>query len=88
MEVLLGARQLLSSGDVAAIIWEKAAFHERTVQDQRTKAIFDILDSYGFEHFFMHHEDQGLRLMPLQGKDLLDNIFSLAPNFDRKERYA
>ena len=88
LEVLYGARQLLSSGDVAAIIWENGDFYERVVQDQRTKAIFDVLNSYGFEHFCMHHEDSGIRLMALPGKDLLGDVFSLAPHFDRKERYA
>jgi FkbM family methyltransferase len=88
LEVLLGARQLLSSGDVAAIIWESSDFHERTVQDQRTEAIFDLLNSHEFEHFRMQDGEFGVRLMPLQGKDLLGDIFSLAANFDRKERYA
>ena len=88
LEVLSGARQLLSSGHVAAIIWENGNFHERTVHDQRTKGIFDILNSYGFEHFYMHEEGLGIRLMPLPGKDLPGDIFSLVPNFDRKERYA
>jgi FkbM family methyltransferase len=86
LEVLSGARQLLSSGHLAAIVWENGNFHERTVQDQRTRAIFDLLNSHGFEHFCVLHEDADIRLMPLQGKDLPGDIFSLARNFERKSR--
>ncbi len=88
LEVLSGARHLLSSGDVAAVVWESGDFYERTVQAQRTKAIFDLLDSYGFQHFYMHHEDLRIRLLPLHDKDLPCDVFSLAPNLDRKELYA
>jgi FkbM family methyltransferase len=88
LEVLSGARKLLSSGDVTALIWECGDFYEHTVQKQRTKAIVDLLNSYGFEHFCMSDKDGDVRLMPLRDNVLAGDIFSLAPNFDRKERYA
>jgi FkbM family methyltransferase len=87
-EVLSGARQLLASGSVAAVIWENGAFYGRTVREQRTKAIVGCLRAYGFEHFRMQHEDPGARLVPLQDNDLPGDVFSLAPNLDRRERYA
>ncbi len=88
LEVLAGAERLFSTELVVAVIWEKAMFHERTVQNRRDDAIFDFLDSRGFEHFYMEHESRGGRLLPLEGRDALCNIYSLAPNFDRKERYG
>ncbi len=88
LEVLNGARELFSTAEIAAVIWEKSAFHERTVQDRRNNAILDFLNSHGFEHFYMEDENLGGQLMPLEGKDALRNIFSLATNFGRKDRYT
>jgi FkbM family methyltransferase len=87
LEVLSGARKLLSSGHVAAIVWENGEFYEPEARDVRTATLIDLLNSFGFEHFCMRHEGPVMRLMPLRGKDLLGDIFSLAPDFDRKERY-
>jgi FkbM family methyltransferase len=88
LEVLMGARQLFAKGNVVAVIWEKGKFHERTVQTQRDAAMFSFLDAHGFEHFYMESESVGGRMIPVEGGDLLCNIYSLARNFDRKERYG
>jgi hypothetical protein len=50
--------------------------------------LVDFLNSFGFEHFCMRDEGPVMRLVPLQGENFLGDIFSLAPDFDRKERYA
>jgi FkbM family methyltransferase len=88
LEALAGARELLSSGRVAAIVWENGEFYEPAVRGERTKTLVDLLNSFGFEHFCMRREGPAMRLVPLRDKNLLGDIFSLAPNFDRKERYA
>jgi FkbM family methyltransferase len=88
LEALYGARELLSSGRVAAIIWEKGEFYEREIRNVRTNTLVDFLNSFGFEHFCMRSEGPVMRLVPLQGENFLGDIFSLAPNFDRKGRYA
>ena len=88
LEVLSGARELLSSGRVAAIVWENGEFYERAARDVRTTKLVDLLNSFGFEHFCMHREGPVMRLMPLRDKNLLGDIFSLAPDFDRKEPYS
>jgi FkbM family methyltransferase len=84
LEVLSGARKLLSSGDVAAIIWENGAFYERTVQDERSGAIVELLNTHGFEHFRIQHRDPGVSLTPLETGDLPSDVLSLASNFDRR----
>ena len=86
--MLSGARELLSSGRVAAIVWENGEFYERAARDVRTTKLVDLLNSFGFEHFCMHREGPVMRLMPLRDKNLLGDIFSLAPDFDRKEPYS
>lgn len=88
LEALAGARELFSTAEVAAVIWEKSAFHEPAAQDQRNNALFDFLNTRGFEHFHMEDENLGGRLIPVERKNLLCNVFSLAPNFDRRERYS
>jgi FkbM family methyltransferase len=87
-EVLSGARHLFAAGHVAAVMWEKAAFHYRTVQDGRDAAVFDFLDAHRFEHFHMDEGDLGGQLVPLADRGVLGNIFSLAPSFKRAERYG
>jgi FkbM family methyltransferase len=88
LEVLQGAQQLFSRGDVVAVLWEKASFHEEIVQDARNTAVFDFLNSHGFAHFYMEDGDLGGRLLPLERQDIQCNLFSLAPNFERRMRYA
>lgn len=88
LEALSGARALLSSGRVAAIVWENGEFYGRAIRDLRTNKVLDFLNSYGFEHLCMRREDPVMRLIPLPGNDFVGDIFSLAPNFDREERYA
>src|SRR5262249_44900272 len=78
LEVLSGARRLLSEGKVVAIVWEKANFFEGKVQGERMRTIFDLLNSHGFEHFSMRSEASGVRLGPLQGQDFVGDVFSLA----------
>jgi FkbM family methyltransferase len=88
LEALSGARELLSSGLVVAIVWENGEFYEPAVRGERTKTLIDLLNSYGFEHFCMDREGSAMRLVPPRDKRLLGDIFSLAPNFERKDRYA
>ena len=88
LEALSGARELLSSGRVAAVVWENGEFYGRKIRDERTTTLIDFLNSFGFEHFFMRDEGLVTRLIPLQGKNFLGDIFSLAPDFDRKESYT
>jgi FkbM family methyltransferase len=88
LEVLNGARNLFLRGNVVAVIWEKAVFHDKFIQDRRDAAVFDFLDSRGFEHFRMESEARGGRLVPLENRSVSCNIYSLVRGFDRRERYG
>jgi FkbM family methyltransferase len=88
LEVLNGARNLFATGDVVAVIWEKAVFHDPFIQDQRDAAVFEFLDSRGFEHFRMESETLGGRLIPLESRRMSCNVYSLVQGFDRRERYG
>src|SRR5204862_5134252 len=88
LEVLTGASGLFSTQEVAAVIWEKSAFHERTLQDQRDRAILDFLESRGFRHFRMEIQGMDMRLIPLDVKNGVCDVFSLASNVEPKEGYT
>jgi FkbM family methyltransferase len=77
-EVFAGARQLFSKCRVAAVIWEKSAFHEAAVQARRTSMVFDFLDAHGFRHYRFEDESHAHSLVPLTGNDGPCNVFSLA----------
>ncbi len=88
MEVLAGAKKLLSACNVAAVIWEKGEFHERPIREERTNGIFDLLNAHGFQHFRFKDENQGGPLSPLQGNEGPCNVYSLAPDLARASSHA
>ena len=76
-----------ASGTISAVVWEKVGCYDQPVQSRLNKASIDFLDSFGFEHFRMEDEDLGGQLLPLEGKDVLRNVYSLSRHFPRSERY-
>ncbi|MFO1316706.1 MAG: FkbM family methyltransferase [Burkholderiales bacterium] len=88
LEVLAGAKGLLATGDVAAVVWEKGVFHDGELQRQRDAAIFALLDGLGFEHFRFADEDAGGPLLPLADRDATCNVYSLARGFRREPVYS
>jgi FkbM family methyltransferase len=86
-DVLHGAQNLFATEDVAAVLWEKSAFYEPSLQEQRDATIVDFLASRGFEHFRMESESAGGRLIRVDPMEFRGNVFSLAHGFERKERY-
>jgi FkbM family methyltransferase len=88
LEALNGAQRLFAQEDVAAVVWEKSAFHAPAEQARRDEAIWAFLDSRGFRHFRMEDENLGGRLLPVENRNVLCNVFSLAPGFAVKERYG
>ena len=87
-EALEGARGLFEREDVAAVVWEKSAFRERAAQAQRDEAVWRFLDSRGFQHYRMEDENLGGRLLPLESRDVICNIFSLAPSLRPRASYG
>src|SRR5262249_14011931 len=53
IEALTGASQLLCSGTVQAVIWEKALFGARQLQGPRNQSVLELLGSHGFDHFYI-----------------------------------
>jgi FkbM family methyltransferase len=76
-EVLSGGRQLLGSGNVAAVVWENGAFDNPQARFERRKSILDIFDSHGFAHY--HFDENTSRLAPLATLDDAGDVYSLSP---------
>lgn len=88
LAVFEGARQLLDTCDVAAIIWEKGESYGSAAQDPRLRRIFQDLDARGFQHFCFRDEHQGGDLIPLVELGRTSNVYSLRPGFARQAKYG
>lgn len=75
-EVLSGARKLLGSGHVAAVIWENGLHIEPRILYERRKATLDLLNSFGFAHY--HFEGGNEHLTPLPTLDNRCDVYSLS----------
>jgi len=88
LEALRGAQELFSREHVAAVIWEKSAFHGATSQSERDRALWEFLDSRGFRHFRMQDDNVGGPLLPIDDRQVMGNVFSLAPDVMPRSRYG
>ena len=87
-QVVAGARRLLDSGTVAALIWEKGrAFDEEPAKSAMEAMIAD-LDRRGFQHFVLPSHDLGGPLLPLVPAPGSCNVFSLSPGFEPWPHYC
>ncbi|MGE5478299.1 MAG: FkbM family methyltransferase [Bacteroidales bacterium] len=77
-EVLTGARGLLSSGRVAALIWERGLDYDNQARHARLLEKLAELEALGFSHWRFAHEDAGGPLVPYVPGPELTNIISLA----------
>jgi FkbM family methyltransferase len=87
LAVLEGARQLLDTCDVAAIVWEKGESYGSAAEDPRLRKIVQELDARGFQHFCFRDEHHGGELIPLVELGRTCNVYSLRPGFRRLPRY-
>lgn len=78
-EALAGARATLSSGNVAAVIWENSHFHAPDEQRRRTRDVVELLTAHGFAHHVVVREGPGIHVRPLQDLEAAGDVFSLAP---------
>lgn len=78
LEVLTGARTLLESGHVAAVIWENSDFYGEIASRNRCEAISNLLASHGFQHFSFQGQGDERRLAPVRPSDGTHDIFSLS----------
>lgn len=86
-EVLTGARGLLSSGRVAALIWERGQDYDKEERFNRLEEKMRELSALGFTHWRFCHEDAGGPLIPYVPGPDLTNIFSLAPGVTPLQSY-
>jgi len=87
LAVFEGARQLLETCDVAAIVWEKGESYGSAAEDPRLRRIFQDLDARGFRHYCFRDEHRGGELIPLVELGRTCNVYSLRPGFERLARY-
>ena len=87
-EVLAGAARLFASDVVAAVVWEKVGCYESAVEARLSGASLDFLTSRGFAHYCMEDENTGGRLLPLEGRQVLRNVYSLSRGFVPSDGYA
>jgi FkbM family methyltransferase len=80
-EVLQGGRGLVSSGRVAAIIWEKGALYDAGPHKERMLGMIEYLHQHGFRQFRFPHENLGGSLTPFVVSHERCNVFALAPGF-------
>ncbi|MBL8669069.1 MAG: FkbM family methyltransferase [Alphaproteobacteria bacterium] len=80
-EVVAGARDLLDSGRVAAVIWSRGRRFDREADRNRLLAMMDGLKARGYRHCRMPHDVLGGALMPFVFGHELCNVFSLAKDF-------
>ena len=87
-EVIAGADQLLRSGKVAALIFEKGRDYNTATGRPRLRALCAKLEAMGFTLWRMPHENLGGPLVPLALTRDLCNVMALAPDFVRRPDYA
>ena len=87
-QALGGAGELLQSGNVAAVIWERGRSYDRDPERRKFNELCRWLSNLGFEHFRFPHENLGGPLIPFVLTHELCNIVSLRPGFWRKADYA
>ncbi|CCO22743.1 FkbM family methyltransferase [Maridesulfovibrio hydrothermalis] len=77
LPTLKGALNLLKTGRVAAIIWEKGHFHGTPKGVKDFTGIISLLRDMGYESFRFPHEDMGGPLVPYSPNHELCNIISI-----------
>jgi hypothetical protein len=85
--VIEGAREMLDTCDVAAVIWELGETYRGEVGNPRLRKIFQALDARGFQHFRFSSEHLGGELTPLGEMSSMCNVYSLRPGIAIKPRY-
>ena len=87
-EVIEGARRLLESRRVEAIIWERGRSYDGEAFRKRLMNMMERLSELGYNHFRFPHETLGGPLLPYVFNHELVNVFSLAQGFLRRTSYA
>lgn len=87
-EILRGARNLLTSGRVAAILWQRGRAYDRTADRERLLGMMQELQALGYRHFRLPHDVLGGACVPFLYGPELCTVFSVAPDFPIQPAYA
>jgi FkbM family methyltransferase len=87
LEVLHGARALLSGGRVPAIMWEQGQGYASAAGRGRLKLLLEALQAHGFSLHRFPSTELGGPLVPYAPTLEIGNVFALAPEFECKEAY-
>jgi FkbM family methyltransferase len=87
-EVIEGAADLLRSGRVSALIFEKGRNYNTAEGRPRLVALCERLRGLGFSLWRLPHENMGGPLVPLAMTHDLCNAIALAPGFVQRPDYA
>jgi FkbM family methyltransferase len=87
-EAIEGARALIESGRVEAIVWERGRSYDEEPHRGRLMAMMERLSKLGYAHFRFPHETLGGPLLPYVFNHELVNVLSLGASFLRRTGYA
>jgi FkbM family methyltransferase len=87
-EVIEGARGLIESGKVEAIVWERGRSYDEEPYRARLSQMMERLSHLGYAHFRFPHETLGGPLLPYVFNHELVNVLSLGSSFLRRTSYA
>jgi len=87
LATLTGALELLKTGRVAAIIWEKGHFHNSEQGIKEFSKIMSLLRDMGYDSYRFPHEDMGGPLVPYAPSHELCNVISLDRSLKPQQVY-
>jgi len=87
-DVIEGMRDLLGTGKVATVIWERGREYDTPAGQQRLHALRRKFASLGFTAWRFESEDAGGDLVPFVEDGSLGNIFELGPREVRLAAYG
>ncbi len=86
-EVMAGARELLKSGRVAAVLWEKGRATAKPERREPFRTMIEGFQDLGFSLFRFPHPEMGGPLVPFAPTPEGTNVFALAPGFEPRPFY-
>jgi FkbM family methyltransferase len=87
-EVIAGMKDLLASGRVAMVIWERGVEYSKPEGQERLKALRAQFDALGFTAWHFESEEKAGTLVPFVDNRQSQNVFEFAPGLKPKTYYG
>jgi FkbM family methyltransferase len=87
-EVIAGMANMLASGKVAIVIWERGVEYNKPERQTALAVMRELLAKYGFTAWRFDSEDRGGSLVPYKENGHAGNIIEFAPNVELKANYG